>query len=101
MAKSLRAKTHLKAKSVKRKGVFQKTADARAQRLAEKMKSNLLEQKAGSQSDGKMEIDGDSTAQTEKAAKVSTSGWRDARHLNYKRAKKLRKTKHKGSFVKF
>ncbi|KAL6927278.1 hypothetical protein ACO0SA_003576 [Hanseniaspora valbyensis] len=33
--------------------------------------------------------------------KVSTSGWRDARHLNYRRAKKEKSSKKKGSFMKF
>ncbi|KAL6942161.1 hypothetical protein ACO0QE_003327 [Hanseniaspora vineae] len=35
------------------------------------------------------------------AKSVSTSGWRDARHLNYRKAKKMKKSKKKGSFTKF
>lgn len=32
---------------------------------------------------------------------VSTSGWRNARHLNYRRAKKEKTNKKKGSFMRF
>lgn len=45
MAKSLRASSHLNAKSVKRRGVFQKAVDAREQRISDKLKEDLLKQK--------------------------------------------------------
>ena len=59
MAKSLRAKSHLKAKSIKRKGVFQNVVDARTDRLAEKLKQGLIDQKMQKlkAKDGDMELD--------------------------------------------
>ncbi|AMD18718.1 HBL184Wp [Eremothecium sinecaudum] len=98
MAKSLRAKSHLNAKSIKRTAVFQKVVDERAARLAQKLKDNLLKQKEEQAKSGeapmKMEVE-------QEAKKISTAGWRDARHLNYRRAKKARKNNKKGSFTKF
>lgn len=112
MAKSLRAKSHLHAKSVKRVGVFQKVVDARQERIAEKLKQDLINQKikelkeknGGDEDAATMEIDDIAALDKKtdaKTGKVSTSGWRDARHLNYKRAKKAKKTKKKGSFTRF
>ncbi|CCK71511.1 uncharacterized protein KNAG_0H00960 [Huiozyma naganishii CBS 8797] len=111
MAKSLRAKSHLKAKSVKRHAVFQKVVDARETRLAEKLKQDFINQKVKElkEKDGEdvtMEIDNVGAADisegsTKNGATVSTSGWRDARHLNYRRSKKAKKTGKKGSFTKF
>lgn len=111
MAKSLRAKSHLNAKSIKRKGVFQKTVDARAERVSEKLKKDLIKQKVEAlkaknngaevdeatllqqeENDGKMSVD---------EKKVSTSGWRDARHHNYKKARLMKQKSKKGSFTKF
>lgn len=93
MAKSLRSKRVLKAKSIKRKEVFQSVQDARVARLAEKLKENLRRQKVEKCEDEYMGND------EREIKRVSTSGWRDARHLNYKRAKKLKSKK--GSFTKF
>ncbi|SCU92151.1 LAMI_0E09010g1_1 [Lachancea mirantina] len=115
MAKSLRAKSQLKAKSVKRKNEFQKAADARSQRLAEKLRDDLVRQKVEElkkQNNG-AEIDETTLealengskpapdAMEEDSKKVSTSGWRDARHHTYKKNKKLAKSRKKGSFTKF
>ncbi|QLL32890.1 hypothetical protein HG536_0D04120 [Torulaspora globosa] len=98
MAKSLRASSHLKAKSVKRRHVFQKVVDARAARISEKLKGDLVQQKLKEMKDGgAMEVD-DSKKEVRK---ISTSGWRDARHHNYKKAKKIKNSKKKGSFTKF
>ncbi|KAG0669409.1 hypothetical protein KLU848_4669 [Kluyveromyces marxianus] len=112
MAKSLRAKSDLNAKSIKRKAVFQKTVDARAERVAEKLKNDLLKQKMEelkAKNNG-MEIDEETLLKQEEEKrkemesvqkKVSTSGWRDARHHNYKKAKLQKKKSKKGSFTKF
>lgn len=110
MAKSLRAKSHLHAKSVKRQGEFQKAVNARENRLSEKLKQDLINQKlkelkAKNGEEPNMEIDDlaalEKTEEEAESKKVSTSGWRDARHLNYKRAKKMKKNKKKGSFTRF
>lgn len=114
MAKSLRAKSHLKAKSIKRKGEFQNAVDARQGRIAEKLKQDLINQKLkelkdknGGEEGDEQAMQIDDLASLEKkdddkpAVKISTSGWRDARHLNYKRAKKMKNTKKKGSFTRF
>ncbi|QLQ79768.1 hypothetical protein HG537_0C04170 [Torulaspora globosa] len=98
MAKSLRASSHLKAKSVKRRNVFQKVVDARANRISEKLKEDLIKQKLKDLKDGEtMDVE----ESNKKLNKISTSGWRDARHHNYKKAKKIKNSKKKGSFTKF
>lgn len=98
MAKSIRASSHLKAKSLKRGKEFQKAVDARALRVSEKLKEDLLKQKLKELKDGEaMEVDNSK----KDVGKVSTSGWRDARHHNYKKAKKIKKSKKKVSFTKF
>lgn len=114
MAKSLRAKSRLQAKSVKRKGEFQNAVNAREQRISEKLKQDLINQKLkelkaknGTNEEAEeptMEIDDLASLEKKeetKNQKISTSGWRDARHLNYKRAKKMKKNKKKGSFTRF
>ncbi|CAG99596.1 uncharacterized protein KLLA0_E12431g [Kluyveromyces lactis] len=116
MAKSIRASSHLNAKAIKRKGVFQKTVDARAARVAEKLKNDLLKQKLDdlkAKNNG-MEVDEETLLQQERLQKeeklesgedsekkVSTSGWRDARHHNYKKARLQKNKNKKGSFTKF
>ncbi|SCU93098.1 LAME_0F02630g1_1 [Lachancea meyersii CBS 8951] len=112
MAKSLRAKSQLKAKSVKRKNVFQVDADARANRIADKMKEDLIKQRLEelkrknaslqNDEDARKALEADNQMDQDQQAKnVSTSGWRDARHHTYKRNKKLSKNRKKGSFTKF
>lgn len=99
MAKSLRAKSHLQAKSVKRRNEFQKVVDARAERLSDKLKQDLMAQKMKELKDGEsMDVD---ESKKDEGKKVSTSGWRDARHHNYKKAKKMKHSKKKVSFTKF
>lgn len=101
MAKSLRAKSHLHAKSIKRHNEFQKVVDARADRVSEKLKQDLMAQKMKDLKSGDaMEVE-DSKKDGEPEKKVSTSGWRDARHHNYKKAKKMKHSKKKGSFTNF
>ncbi|SCU94512.1 LANO_0E07008g1_1 [Lachancea nothofagi CBS 11611] len=109
MAKSLRAKSMLKAKSVKRKNVFQVKADARANRISEKMKEELIKQQVEEIKRKNSDLKTDEAARQalevermeQDDKKVSTSGWRDARHHNYKRNKKLNNNRKKGSFTKF
>lgn len=100
MAKSLRAKSHLAAKSVKRRNEFQKVVDARAERVSEKLKQDLMAQKMKELKDG-TGMDIDTKKDDDESKKVSTSGWRDARHHNYKKAKKMKNSKKKVSFTKF
>ncbi|CDO92579.1 unnamed protein product [Kluyveromyces dobzhanskii CBS 2104] len=115
MAKSIRASSDLNAKSIKRKGVFQKTVDARAARVSDKLKNDLLKQKLDklkAKNNG-MEIDEEALLQQEKlekeqkkedeasGKKVSTSGWREARHHVYKKARLQKNKNKKGSFTKF
>ncbi|SGZ55142.1 CIC11C00000005382 [Sungouiella intermedia] len=68
MAKSLRSKPKLRAKSVKRNGEFAKLNEARNARLAEKLKANLDKQK-----EDKMEDEDKDKEKVEKK-KISTSG---------------------------
>ncbi|KAH3685462.1 hypothetical protein WICPIJ_003577 [Wickerhamomyces pijperi] len=102
MAKSLRSKSKLRAKSIKRGKEFQKAVDERQLRLLEKAKENLLNQKiaeaqAKNNTEGDdIQIDNDEEVKVAEATgvkKVSTSGQRDARHHNYKMNKKKNHTK--------
>lgn len=88
MAKSLRSKSKLRAKSVKRQGEFAQYVDARSARLAEKMKA-----KTAAQTEKAAKADADKPP----AAKVSTLGWRDSRKLQYKQ-QKLKKKKNVTKF---
>ncbi|EJS44649.1 YBL028C [Saccharomyces arboricola H-6] len=106
MAKSLRASSHLNAKSIKRRGVFQKAVDAREQRISEKLKEDLLKQKLEDlkkKEEQGIEMEVDEKKPSDEAAKkkVSTSGWRDGRHHVYKKAKLMKQSKKKTSFTKF
>lgn len=82
MAKSLRSKPKLRAKSVKRKGEFLKVSDARSARIAEKLKENLAKQK-----EEKME---DAAEEPKESKSISTAGWRQSsrRRMKQKRNKK-------------
>lgn len=107
MAKSLRASSHLAAKSVKRKAVFQKVVDARESRIADKLKKDLIDQKLKElkekdpEANKDMDIDDLPEDKKKEEKKISTSGWRDANHHVYKKNKKLRRAKKRGSFTKF
>jgi hypothetical protein len=100
MAHSLRSKSKLKAKSAKRGNEFQKAVDERTQRLHAKARQHLLKQKEESKlkalEEGK-EVkedvaEEDAMKDDEEAKKVSTSGYRTARHHLWK--KKNRKNSH-------
>lgn len=88
MGKSLRSKSKLRAKSVKRNGEFAKHADARKERLAAKLK-----EKTETQTEKSDKNDSDKP----KLEKISTSGWRDSRKLQYKQ----RQLKKKKNVTKF
>ncbi|KAG5422106.1 hypothetical protein I9W82_001199 [Candida metapsilosis] len=106
MAKSLRSKSKLQAKSVKRKGEFAKYADERSKRLAEKMAKETAQQEAekknnkSKQANGEeiMEVDDTKDENDQKDAnskKVSTSGWRDSNSQRYKQRQLKNKSKKK------
>ena len=92
MAKSLRSKSKLRAKSVKRKGEFAKHVDARNERLAAKLK-----EKTETQTEKSDKNDTDKSKLEPKLEKISTSGWRDSRKLQYKQ----RQLKKKKNVTKF
>lgn len=73
--------------------------------LKEKFKAEAeaLYKKKGpkSNTDENMDVEGQEDKEPKEENKVSTSGWRSARHLNYRRAKKEKSKKKKGSFMKF
>lgn len=91
MAKSLRSKPKLRAKSVKRNSEFQKFVDGRNERLAAKMAEHTrqqAEEKAAKQAAGGDAGDaGDAAEMETDAKKVSTSGWRQSRGQIYKQRK--------------
>ena len=69
-----------------------------------RVQAEALYKKKGPKStnDENMEVEGQQDdAESKETNKVSTSGWRSARHLNYRRAKKEKSKKKKGSFMKF
>lgn len=63
MAKSLRSKPKLRAKSVKRKAEFSTFVNDRDQRLAEKMKANLEKQKLKAQQEASETAESTGTAE--------------------------------------
>lgn len=101
MAKSLRSKSKLRAKSIKRKGEFSKYVDGRNQRLAQKMVEHAQKQeeaKANKPEAVAEEESMDLDAKVPKTAdekKVSTSGWRDSRTQIYKKVKAKKSKKNK------
>ncbi|CDF91564.1 ZYBA0S12-01838g1_1 [Zygosaccharomyces bailii CLIB 213] len=92
MAKSVRAKSTLRAKSAKCGNEFQKAYDAREARISERRQQDLMNQKMEqlkkNEAEGKME---DAEEKPAKPLKISTSGWRDANHLNYRRTHKKKR----------
>ncbi|KAK7683918.1 hypothetical protein QCA50_012889 [Cerrena zonata] len=77
MAHSLRSKSKLQAKSIKRKNEFSKYAEERTNRLQKKLEEHDKEQ-GKPKEDGGMDLDN---------KKVSTHGWRDSRSQIYKKLK--------------
>ncbi|KAH3672291.1 hypothetical protein WICMUC_004386 [Wickerhamomyces mucosus] len=110
MAKSLRSKSKLRFKSIKRGKEFQTAVDERQKRLHEKAKEDLINQKLqeiknqNNTEGDDIAIDNDDQDQDEtktesstEVKKVSTSGYRTARHHLYK---KNNKKKNHTSFGK-
>lgn len=108
MAKSLRSKSKLQAKSVKRKGEFAKFVDARNQRIAEKLHQETLKQEAKKKEERENEgKDKDASDATDAAAaamdvdaekkekKISTSGWRSSNSQRYKQDQLKKRVKKK------
>lgn len=109
MAKSLRSKSKLQAKSVKRKGEFAKFVDARNQRIAEKLHQETLKQEAKKKEEKENEgKDKDASDATDAAAaaamdvdaekkekKISTSGWRSSNSQRYKQDQLKKRVKKK------
>lgn len=99
MGKSIRSKSKLRAKSVKRDGEFQKFVDGRndriAAKLAEKTKKQDEDIKAKKVENGEVIDEKDESSMDVEAKKVSTSGWRDSRSQIYKKRtiKKSKKAK--------
>lgn len=94
MGKSLRSKSKLRAKLIKRKGEFSNFVDSRNKRLAEK-----LEQETEKQDEEKKKKQAEAgeeamDVETDKSKKVTTSGWRDSRKQIYKQ-RKLKSKKSK------
>lgn len=75
MAKSLRSKSKLRAKNIKRKGEFEQLNKARQERIAQKLTETMEKQKE--------ETMEDDAPKTESDKKVSTSGWRTLRKQEY------------------
>lgn len=111
MAKSLRSKSKLQAKSVKRKGEFAKFVDARNQRIAEKLHQETLKQEAkkkeerenkGKDKDATDASDASPAAAAamdvdaeKKEKKISTSGWRSSNSQRYKQDQLKKRVKKK------
>lgn len=105
MARSIRNSQALKAKSVKRKGFFTDVVNARAERIAQKLKQDLEKQKEeekkkkaaennGEEPEEKMAVDLDE----DHYKKISTSGWRTSRHVTYKK-NNIKKNKRRAALV--
>ncbi|ODV62464.1 uncharacterized protein ASCRUDRAFT_7034 [Ascoidea rubescens DSM 1968] len=88
MAHSLRSKSKLKSKSLKRKSVFQKYDDEKRKQISEKLKENIEKQQKVKEYGNDGNRDEDMVVEHPEEKKISTSGWRDARHLNYKKINK-------------
>ncbi|CDR42234.1 CYFA0S08e05160g1_1 [Cyberlindnera fabianii] len=97
MAKSLRSKSKLKAKSVKRGKEFQAAVDERTKRLHEKAKLDLIKQKQAAGEEVSEDVVAEDAMvddeEAENKKKVSTSGTRGSRHQKIK-MKKGKKNMH-------
>jgi hypothetical protein len=99
MAKSLRAKTKVRYRGIKRATVWGDADKARSLRIAEKLHGKsaqqILEEQAVKAEEAKKETEKPEKSEdvemkdssTKEPAKVSTSGWRNSRHDIYKKSK--------------
>lgn len=111
MGKSLRSKSKLRAKSIKRKAEFSEYVDQRNKRISEKLIESTKAQeelkKQKKQEDGSIEQDveeDDENAtpmETDNNKKPSTSGWRNSRKQQYIRKNLKGKKKGKNATMKF
>lgn len=99
MAKSLRSKSKLKAKSVKRKGEFAEIVGKRhlriAERLAEETKKQVEKEGKGEKSkekNGEVDMMDVAESSDKPKVKISTSGWRDTSRQKHKQ-KRMKKNK--------
>ncbi|KAG2735848.1 hypothetical protein G9P44_002062 [Scheffersomyces stipitis] len=104
MGKSLRSKSKLRAKSIKRKGVFSNFVDERNKRLADKMADATKKQeeakKAAAAEEGTEPKEDTMDVEEKDSKKVSTSGWRDSRKQIYKK-KQIKNKKGGNKTLKF
>lgn len=91
MAKSLRSKPKLRAKSIKRKGEFTKFVDDRNSRLADKVRANLEQQKGEKKAEEEAKME-DKIEEDKKDSKVATSGWRGNSRQRMKAKRSKRKS---------
>ncbi|KAK9470876.1 uncharacterized protein V1510DRAFT_421735 [Dipodascopsis tothii] len=81
MGKSLRAKTKVRARGIKRAAVFEPVYKARTARLAEKIGAKAAEEPAEAAAADSMEVEG------AEAKSISTSGWKGSRNEQWKQKK--------------
>ncbi|KAF3990954.1 hypothetical protein FT663_00890 [Candidozyma haemuli var. vulneris] len=102
MAKSLRSKSKLRAKSIKRKGEFANYANERTARLAAKAKAFEEKQKNQKDEDAmeeeqeekpEGEAEGESKPETESLKNVKTSGLKNTSRIRKRGLKKRGHTK--------
>ncbi|KAG7664467.1 uncharacterized protein J8A68_002023 [[Candida] subhashii] len=98
MAKSLRSKSKLRAKSVKRKGEFSKFVDDRNKRIADKLAKETVKQDEAKKEETVDDKPEEDMEVDKSEQKVSTSGWRDSRKQIYKQRTLKKK---KGKTLKF
>lgn len=103
MGKSLRSKSKLRAKSIKRKAEFSEYVDKRNQRISDKLAESTKAQdelkKQKKQEEG---IDEEAAPmETDNDKKPSTSGWRNSRKQQYIQKNLKGKKKGKNATMKF
>jgi len=99
MGKSLRSKSKLRAKSIKRSGEFAEFVDARNKRISEKLIESTKKQNEEKLTKQPAEAAEDSMDTD--AKKISTSGWRNSRKQQYIQKKLKGKKKGKNATMKF
>lgn len=95
MAKSLRAKTKVRFRGVKRQTIWGDADKARTLRLAEKLHGKPAEQILQEQAEKALERDADKDVEMHDNSepKVSTSGWKGSRNDSYKKSKAAKRAK--------
>lgn len=96
MAKSLRSKPKLRAKSIKRKGEFSRFVNDRDKRLAEKNKLNLEAQTASKQATKEDYMEEDNQEQRQEGVKPQTINFMEVSTAGGKRTARTRFKAKKG-----